>query len=74
MNRNNGTHAAATIALTVAFIFVTIGGYLNANSEAGDPNIGAALLFLLGVGVGVVGIVLAIVAMVVKAARRRQLT
>jgi hypothetical protein len=57
MQRRRPVVPVGIILLACGFVMVVVGGFSNANSSAGDANIGAGMLLLGGTVVGLVGLV-----------------
>lgn len=72
MKHPDGLSTAALVCVTIGFIVVAVAGYMNAAGELGDANIGAGVMFLLGLVVGVVGVGLGVASLIAKAVRGRQ--
>jgi len=65
-------HRLATVFLAVAFVVVVFAGRLNEMDTGPGVNIGAGLSYLVGLGLGAVGLLMALVALVAHIARRRR--
>lgn len=60
-----------TSLLAVGFILTALGGVLDANTPAGNANIGAGLIFLVGLVAGTAGLVLAVVILLTHRSARQ---
>ncbi|MBT2501318.1 hypothetical protein [Curtobacterium sp. ISL-83] len=56
MRPRSSTSLTSTILLACGFVLTALGGSSNANTAAGDPNIGAGVVFLSGVLLGFAGL------------------
>jgi hypothetical protein len=65
-------HSLATVFLAVAFVDVVLAGRLNEMDTGTGVNIGAGLSYLVGLVLGVVGLLMALMALAAHIVRRRR--